>query len=778
MFRKIGFLLPAILSSYISFAQHSTSANTQQIKKLLETMSMDEKINQLSTVFGWEMYQKKNKEVSISPKFNSYNYKPGMLWGTLRADTWTRVTLKTGLNYSESVEATNALQRAAIQSSPSKIPILLAEEGAHGVMAIGTTVFPTAIGQASTFDTSLIRKMGEVIATETRALGSHVVYGPILDLARELRWSRVEETFGEDPELVSRMGVAMVKGLQNGQYPTIATLKHFAAYGMTDGGQNGGPTTLGKRDLIENILYPFRDAVKAGAGSIMSSYNSIDGVPCTGDSWLMNTILRKDWGFNGFTVSDLGSIDGLFSTHQVVPTAEAGAALALSAGIDTDLGGNGFGKNLKKALERGLVTKTQIDTALSRLLRAKYQLGLFQNPYNDAERANQLVHQKSFIELAKKIAESSIILLKNDTINEKAILPLSSKINSLAVIGPNADNMYNQLGDYTAPQDSSKIITILQGLKKNLPNTKINYVKGCAIRDTNFNEIKEAVVAAQNSDAVVVVLGGSSARDFKTEYKETGAATVSENKTKEPISDMESGEGYDRTTLDLMGLQQDLLKQLVATKKPIILVLIEGRPLNINWAAQNVPAIINAWYPGEQGGNAIADVLVGNYNPAGRLPVSIPRSIGQLPVYYNYKRPLKHRYVEEEATPLYSFGYGLSYTHFDYKDLQVSKSVKQGKTCVEVYFSVTNDGQLDGDEVPQLYLHQLYSSVVRPIKQLRGFSRINLKAGETKKVVFTLNEKQLETWTQEQKWAVEPGIYEIQIGTSSDRILLKKSINL
>ncbi|PZP52701.1 MAG: beta-glucosidase [Pseudopedobacter saltans] len=771
-------VFPFILTSIALQQAQGQTTSHRAIHTLLKTMTIDEKINQLSTVFGWEMYSKQANKIGVSSKFANYSYKPGMLWGTLRADPWTKVTLKTGLNYTESVEATNALQKASIESSPSRIPILLAEEGAHGVMAIGTTVFPTAIGQASTFDTSLIRKMGEAIAVETRALGSHVVYGPILDLARELRWSRVEETFGEDPELVSQMGVAMVRGLQDGPTKTIATLKHFAAYGMSDGGQNGGPTTLGKRDLIENILYPFRNAVKAGAGSVMSSYNSIDGVPCSGDSWLMNTVLRKEWGFSGFTVSDLGSIDGLYSTHQVAPTAEAGAALALKSGMDTDLGGNGFGKNLKKAFEQKLVTVAEIDTAVMRLLRAKQRLGLFKNPYNDTKKVNQLVHQSTFVDLAKQLAQSSIILLKNDTVAGKPLLPLSSNIKRLVVIGPNANNIYNQLGDYTAPQDSAKIITVLKGLKNRLPNTDIQYVKGCTIRDSSFNEITQAVNTAKNSDAVVVVLGGSSARDFKTEYKETGAATVSEADGKEPMSDMESGEGYDRTTLELMGLQQDLLKQLAATGKPIVLVLIEGRPLNINWASENIPSIINAWYPGEQGGNAIADVLVGNYNPAGRLPVSIPRSVGQLPVFYNYKKPIKHRYVEEEATPLYSFGYGLSYTHFKYENLQLHSSKLNGKVSVKASFTITNDGPLDGDEVPQLYIRQQYTSVVRPIKQLRAFSRIFLKVGESKTVTFSLSEKQLATWGKEEKWSMEPGKYQIQIGKSSDNIVLQSSIEL
>ncbi|HEY0298526.1 MAG TPA: glycoside hydrolase family 3 N-terminal domain-containing protein [Arachidicoccus sp.] len=772
----------ALLSFFVfslKAQNHSSSEKSidEKVRKLISEMSVDEKISQLSALFGWEMYLRKDDSILASEKFKKFAELPGTLWGTLRADPWTKISLLNGLTVSQAVEATNTLQHYAIMHSQNHIPLLLAEEGAHGEMAIGTTVFPTAIGQASTWDTSLIHEMAQVIAAETRSQGSNIVYAPIIDLAREPRWSRVEETFGEDPELVAQMGVAVVKGLQDGPYRVVSTLKHFTAYGMSDGGQNGGAVTLGKRDLMENILYPFRAAVLSGAKSVMASYNSIDGIPSSANPFLLKDILRKEWGFKGFVVSDLGSIDGLYSTQNVVPTPEAGAALSLKAGMDEDLGGNGFGKNLKTALNEKLVVMSDIDTAVSRVLKVKFELGLFDNPYADKAVAVATVASEQHRDLAKKVAEESIVLLKNDSVGHKPLLPLSKAIKSIAVIGPNADNMYNQIGDYSAPQKEGSVITVLKGIRNKIPNADIKYVKGCAIRDTVSNQIDEAVMAAQNADVTVIVLGGSSARDFETDYKNTGAAVVKSDNGDKPLSDMESGEGYDRTTLDLMGLQNKLLEAVTAAGKPVVLVTIEGRPLNLNWAAKHVGGIINAWYPGQQGGNAIADVLFGDYNPAGRLPVSYPRSVGQLPVYYNYQRPIKHRYVEQEATPLYPFGYGLSYSTFSYQHLFVENN-SATKTDIKVTFYVTNTGRVEGDDVPQLYVHQKYASTVRPRLQLRAFGRVHLKAGETKKVIFHLDEAQLRNWTSEEKWSIERGEYEIFVGASSDDIRLKGAVKI
>jgi len=505
--------------------------------------------------------------------------------------------------------------------------------------------------------------------------------------------------------------------------------------------------------------------------SVMTAYNSIDGIPCTASHFLLTEVLRDQWNFQGFTVSDLGSISGLHSSHRVAATPADAAALAINAGLDADLSGYGFGKALLKAMKDGLVPAAVLDTAVARVLKVKFDMGLFENPYVDPKVAAKLVRKPGHIALARQVARESVTLLKN----EKQLLPLSKKLSRIAVIGPNADNIYNQLGDYTAPQDEQSIVTVLEGVKVKLsPDVKITYAKGSAIRDTSSAGIAEAVAAARNAEVAIVVLGGSSARDFRTEYQSTGAAVVKTG----AVSDMESGEGFDRSTLDLLGRQTELLREIVKTGTPVVLVMIKGRPLNLNWAAENVPAIVDAWYPGQEGGNAIADVLFGDYNPAGRLPVSIPKSVGQLPVYYNQKSPAPHDYVEIDAKPLYSFGYGLSYSSFEYS--KALAAIKEAGNSISVKLSVVvkNSSTRDGDEVVQVYLRDKVSSVVMPVKQLKKFQRINLKAGEQKTVEFELTEQDLMLFNKESKWVVEPGEFEMMIGGSSDDTRLKESFSV
>ncbi|WP_293744845.1 glycoside hydrolase family 3 N-terminal domain-containing protein [uncultured Pedobacter sp.] len=744
-----------------------------RIKDLLSRMTVEEKVGQISMPLGWPMYNKNGNEVEVSETFKkslkeSYT---GMLWATLRADPWTKKTLANGLNPELAAKATNAIQKYAVENTRLGIPLLLSEEAPHGHMAIGTTVFPTSIGQSSTFNPELIEKMARAIAEETRLQGGHVGYGPVLDLAREPRWSRVEETYGEDHVLISRMGEAMVRGMQgksiNSGVNVVATLKHLAAYGAPEGGHNGSSINLGLRTLHQFYLPQFKAAVKVGVLSVMTSYNSIDGVPCSSNEMLLKDVLIKDWGFKGFVVSDLNSISGLKSNHHVAGTAAEAAAMAINAGLDADLSGIGYGKALLDAIKQGKVSMRVLDSAVSKVLLIKFRMGLFENPYVDPQVAKQKVRNTEKIGLAREVARESIILLKN----QNQLLPLSKKLKSIAVIGPNADNVYNQLGDYTAPQATGNVITVLQGIKNKLgETTQINYVKGCAIRDTLSSEIENAVMAAKKSDAVVMVLGGSSARDFKTEYIETGAAKV--NAKAEALSDMESGEGYDRATLDLMGDQMKLLKAVMKTGKPVVLVLIKGRPLNLNWAAENVPAILDAWYPGQEGGNAIADVLFGDYNPAGRLSISVPKSVGQLPVYYNARYPEKHDYIEMDAKPLYPFGYGLSYTTFAYQNLQIANN--PGQKTVNVKIDLKNTGSTDGEEVVQLYLRHQQSSVVMPVKQLIKFKRVALKSGEQKTITFSINPSDLEIYNQKMQWEVEAGTYHLMVGSSSDDIHLEK----
>ena len=741
-----------------------------RLSDLLSRMTLEEKVGQLLCPLGWEMYEIHGNEVCPSGKFKQLikERNVGMLWATYRADPWTKKTLANGLNPEMAAKAGNALQKYVMENTRLGIPMFLAEEAPHGHMAIGATVFPTGIGMAATWSPELVKEVGQVIAKEIRSQGGHISYGPVLDLTRDPRWSRVEETFGEDPVLSGTLGASMVDGLGGGnlsqKYATIATLKHFLAYAVPEGGQNGNYASVGIRDLHQNFLPPFRKAIDAGALSVMTSYNSIDGIPCTSNHYLLTQLLRNEWKFRGFVVSDLYSIEGIHESHFVAPTKENAAIQSVMAGVDVDLGGDAY-TNLCHAVQSGQMDKAVIDTAVCRVLRMKFEMGLFEHPDGDPNIAAKTVRRKEHIELARKIAQSSITLLKN----ENSILPLSKMINKVAVIGPNADNRYNMLGDYTAPQEDSNVKTVLDGIITKLSPSRVEYVRGCAIRDTTVNEIEQAIEAARRSEVVIVVVGGSSARDFKTSYKETGAAVAEEGS----VSDMECGEGFDRASLSLLGRQQELLESLQKTGKPLIVVYIEGRPLEKNWASEYADALLTAYYPGQEGGNAIADVLFGDYNPSGRLPISVPRSVGQIPVYYNQKAPRNHDYVEVSSSPLYSFGYGMSYTTFEYSDLQV---VQKSARCFEVSFKVKNTGKYDGEEVSQLYMRDEYASVVQPMKQLKHFERFYLSKGEEKLIVFTLAAEDLSIINQALEQIVESGTFQVMIGSSSDDIRLEGSI--
>ena len=751
-------------------ANQSIAVRTQD---LIKRMTIKEKVGQLLSPLGWEMYERQGNKVKVSQKFKDIvaEKQIGMLWATFRADPWTQKTLKTGLNPEMAAEVANELQRYMLKNTRLGIPVFLAEEAPHGHMAIGTTVFPTGIGQASTWNPSLVEKMAECVSKEVRLQGAHISYGPVLDLSRDPRWSRVEESFGEDPVLTGTLAASIVKGLGAGKlsapYSTIATLKHFVAYALPEGGHNGAAASVGERELREYYLPPFQSAVNAGAKSIMAAYNSIDGIPCSSNSFLLTDILIKEWGFKGFTVSDLGSIEGIKSSHRIARDYTEAAILALKAGLNADLGGNAY-PNLIEAVEKGRIEERFIDTAVSRVLRLKFEMGLFEHPFVNPQKAKKEIKTQEQILLSRQVARESIILLEN----KNSILPLKKGI-KIAVTGPNADNVYNMLGDYTAPQAEGNVITILQALRSKLSDSQVSYVKGCAIRDTTENTIPQAIAAAQQADVVIAVVGGSSARDFKTAYATTGAAIA----TAQTIGDMESGEGFDRSTLDLLGKQMDLLKALKKTGKPLVIIYIQGRPLNMNWAAENADALLCAWYPGQQGGSAVADILFGEYNPAGRMPVSVPRSVGQIPVHYNRKSPLDHRYVEEEATPRYAFGYGKSYTTFAYHDLNISKATLNG--TYQVSFTLENTGPYDGDEVVQLYLKNQFASTAQPIRQLKHFERIQLKAGASKRVEFVLTADDLSIIDMHMKKVFESrSTFTIMIGSSSDKIQLQKQLEI
>ncbi|MCD8073381.1 MAG: glycoside hydrolase family 3 C-terminal domain-containing protein, partial [Alistipes sp.] len=688
----------------------------------------------------------------------------GMLWGAFRADPWTQRDFRTGLNPRTAARVANMMQKHILENTRLGIPIFLAEEAPHSHMAIGATVFPTAIGQASTWNPELIEQMAEVITREVRMQGAHISYGPVLDIARDARWSRVEECYGEDPALTSAMGAAFVRGLGAGDlsrpWSTVSTLKHFIAYGSSEGGQNGSASLIGERELREIHLPPFKAAVGAGALSVMTSYNSIDGIPCTANPYLIKDVLKTELGFRGFVISDLVSIEGLCETHYVAADYPAAARLAMESGVDVDLCGNAF-QTLVSSVIEGRIDEKLIDEAVYRVLRLKFEMGLFENPYVDEELSAAAVGSAEHSQVALEVARQGITLLEN----RNGILPLdASKLGKIAVIGPNAHNGYNQLGDYTAPQ--KQINTILDGVIKIMGPDGVVYAKGCGIRQGSDRMLSEAVNVARSADIAVVVVGGSSARDFNTMFLETGAAVA----RGEDQTDMDSGEGYDRATLTLLGRQQELLEAIKATGKPMIVVYIQGRPLDMNWASENADALLTAWYPGIRGGDAVAEVIFGRYNPAGRLPVSVPRSVGQVPIHYNKRQPLNHDYTDMPGTPLYSFGYGLSYTTFEYSNLGVAD--KGGYHC-QVSFDVTNTGDYDGDEVVQLYVRDILSSTVRPELALKKFARISdIKKGETRHVVFDLGFDDFSLINARMEEVVEDGEFWIMVGPSSDDIRL------
>lgn len=746
-----------------------------RVEDILSQMTLEEKVGQMLTSLGWHMYERVGDDVQLTKRLTEEldKYHIGSLWGFMRADPWTQRTLKTGLNPTLAPKAVNKLQRYVIENTRLGIPLFLAEECPHGHMAIGTTVFPTSIGQSSTWNLKLIEQMGRAVAKEARAQGAHIGYGPVLDLARDPRWSRVEETYGEDPFLIGKMGEALVRGFQGDDFnpgeSLLSTLKHFASYGWTEGGHNGASAHVGMREMEEAILPPFREAINAGALSVMSSYNEIDGIPSTANYHLLTKVLRNRWGFQGFTISDLRSI-GRLREHGVAASDYEAAVKAVNAGLDNDLGMNVYGDQLGEAVKKGDVSPAVLDQSVSRILRLKFRMGLFDNPFVDEKAAPEMVANSEHLELAREVARQSIVLLKN----RNNILPLKKNCSKkIAVIGPNADNIYNMLGDYTAPQTTASVVTVLEGIKNKVDNEDVIYAKGCAIRDTSRIGIRDALNAAASADVVIMVMGGSSARDFSSEYEETGAAKVSANL----ISDMESGEGYDRATLNLMGLQLELIQEIKKLGKPIILVLIKGRPLLLEGIIQEVDAIIDAWYPGMQGGNALADVLFGDYNPGGRLSISIPRSVGQLPVYYNPKRTgNRNKYLEEVGVPRYCFGYGLSYTSFEYSDMEVTLNETTDDCTVNIRVKIVNAGQKSGDEVVQLYICDDVSSYTTPAKQLRAFERIHLEAGESQIVTFTLNKKSMMLYMQDDEWVVEPGSFSLMIGSSSQDIRLQHKI--
>ncbi|MGN9167088.1 beta-glucosidase [Paenibacillus jamilae] len=750
----------------------------ERVEHLIGLMTIEEKVGQLVQPFGWQVYEHTDGELSLHHDFKQQvqNGGVGSLYGVLRADPWTGVTLENGLSAKEGAEAVNLIQRYAIEHSRLGIPILIGEECSHGHMAIDGTVFPVPLSIGSTWNVDLYRDMCRAVASESRAQGGAVTYSPVLDVVRDPRWGRTEECFGEDPYLIGEFAVAAVEGLQGeslfSEHSVAATLKHFAGYGSSEGGRNAGPVHMGRRELLEVDLYPFQKAVEAGAQSVMPAYNEIDGVPCTVNTELLDDILRQAWGFDGLIITDCGAIEMLASGHDVAEDGSDAAVQAIRAGIDMEMSGEMFASHLVEAVCAGKLEMSVLDRAVRRVLTLKYRLGLFDKPYVNAERAEQVIGQAEHIRLARQLATEGIVLLKN--VNSTLPLPKTSK--RIAVIGPNADQIYNQLGDYTSPQQRSRVVTVLDGIRSKLSKHQdgVLYAPGCRIKGESREGFDNALACAAEADTVVMVVGGSSARDFGegTIDLKTGASKVSDH----DWNDMECGEGIDRMTLGLAGVQLQLMQEVYRLGKELVVVYMNGRPIAEPWVEEHAHAIVEAWYPGQEGGHAIADILFGDVNPSGRLTLSIPKHVGQLPVYYNGKRSRGKRYLEDDAEPRYPFGYGLSYTTFSYERLTLSASSIRVGESVTVTVDVTNTGDREGAEVAQLYISDVVSSVTRPIRELKGFCKLVLQPGETRTVEFVVGSDQLQYIGRDLLPVVEAGRFSIQVGRHSKDTLCAELI--
>lgn len=671
----------------------------------------------------------------------------------------------------EQVEFVNALQKWVLENTRLGIPVMFHEEALHGFVAPLATHFPVPLGLGSTWDPALVERVMTVAAREARARGCQHVLSPVIDLGRDPRWGRIEETFGEDPYLVSRFGVAAVRGYQGKTTDPLApdrvfaTLKHYAAHGSHEGGINTAPAVAGERLLRAELLLPFEAAVMAGAWSVMPSYNEVDGVPAHVHRWLLHDVLRMEWGFRGPIVSDYFAIAQLIDRHRVATDKADAARQSLDAGVDMELPDPDAFRQLPALVASGRVSVETLNRAVSRVLAGKVAAGLFERPYADADEAERVVQTPEHRALALEAARKSIVLLKN----ESALLPLDRKaVRTLAVIGPNAKGVH--LGGYSSGQPPAGV-DVLTGITKAAgAGVKIVYAEGVRITEHEANwwqdaitpgdpaknraRIKEAAAVARAADAIVVVVG------------------TNESTSREAWADNHLGDAAD---ISLSAQQEELIDALLALEKRTVVVLVNGRPLAIPGVAARVPAIVEAWYAGQEGGTAVGEVLFGDVNPGGKLPVSVPRSVGQLPVYYN-RRPTSFRdYLDSSREPLWPFGYGLSYTTFAIGDLIVKPaSIRAGESAT-VTVTVENTGTRAGDEVLQLYVRDVVSSVTRPVKELAGFERLTLRPGEKRTVTFTVGPGTLALIDRSMKRVVEPGRFELMVGTDSART---KSLHL
>jgi beta-glucosidase len=730
----------------------------KRVEDLLSRMTIEEKIAQITCV--WE-----TKRTFLDENGNFMESKADSL-------------LKNGIGQigrpSENkgpkamAEFTNRIQKYMLEKTRLGIPVLFHEECLHGHAAPEGTSFSQPIGLAATWDVELVEQLFTMTAKEVRLRGAHQALTPVVDVAREPRWGRVEETYGEDPYLVSQMGLAAVRGFQGrtgiiDNEHVISTLKHFAAHGQPESGTNCAPVNVSERVLREVFLFPFKVCVEEGkVKSIMASYNEIDGVPSHANTWLLDKVLRKEWKFNGTIVSDYFAINEMRTRHCVASNEKESALLAVRAGVDIELPDPACYPYLKDLVAEGKVDIKMIDQLVARTLTHKFELGLFENPYVDPQKAEEFVGSEPNRALALRAALETITLLKN----ENNIAPVDKKkVKTIAVIGPNANAVL--LGGYS--DVPKQFITVYQGIKERAgEGINVVYSEGCGITkkgdwsaDPVFltdpaedaQKIKEAVKVAKTADVIVLAIGGN------------------ELTSREAWSDTHLG---DRSNLNLLGKQEELVQQMLATGKPVIVFLFNGAPITFNYVNENVPVIFECWYLGQECGYAVADVLFGDYNPGGKLPITLPRSVGQLPVYYNYKPNARRGYIFDDISPMYAFGYGLSYTAFSIDNLKLEKEKIKNTESVKVSVELSNTGSREGSEVVQVYIKDKFSSVTRPVKELKDFRRVWLKPGEKKLVEFTITPDKLAFYDFNMNWVVEPGEFEIMVGNSSRNQDLQK----
>ena len=742
-----------------------------RLKDLLSKMTLEEKAAQMVCVWN----KKAETLVDGDGYFDLQKAKKAFKEGHGLGQVGRPNDAGGGENAREMAELTNAIQKFFIENSRLGIPVIFHEECLHGLAAVEGTSFPQPIALAGTFNPGLVEELYAMAAEEAATRGAHQALTPVVDVARDPRWGRVEETFGEDPYLVAQMGIASVRGFQgdstfSDRKHLIATLKHFAAHGQPESGMNCAPVNVSERELREVFLYPFKEAIeKSGAISVMASYNEIDGVPSHANKWLLQDVLRKEWGFEGFVVSDYYAIWELHDRpdthgHFVAGSKKEAAVLAVEAGVNIELPEPDCYLHLTELVREDVVKESKLDELITPMLTWKFKLGLFDDPYVDPELAEEAAERPRHRELALQAARESLTLLKN----QNNLLPLhADELQTIAVIGPNADRPL--LGGYSGRPTHT--VSVLDGIRQKLAGrAEVLYSEGCKITvDGSWEKdevilpdpkedqklIAEAVKTAEKADVIVLAIGGN------------------EQTSREAWALNHMG---DRTNLDLVGSQNELVKTMLATGKPVVVLLFNGRPLSINDINRDVPAILECWYPGQEAGTAVADVLFGDFNPGGKLPVSFPRSAGHLPAFYNHKPSARRGYLFDEVSPLYPFGYGLSYTTFEMTNLRLEKEEIVPDEATRVLVDVTNTGQREGTETVQMYIRDLVSSVTRPVKELKGFRKIGLKPGQTETVAIDITPDLLAFYDINMNYTVEPGEFEVMVGSSSADVDLQRVV--